>query len=55
MNAEIEFKDTVSKEAISLMKIMLNKSPKNRANAQDVLNHEWLLAKTEENIDIFDE
>lgn len=33
MNAEIEFKDTVSKESISLMKMMLNKSPKNRANA----------------------
>jgi serine/threonine protein kinase len=42
LNQEIEYKDTVSKEAIDLMKTMLNKVPKSRATAQDVLNHEWL-------------
>ena len=55
MNQEIEYKDTASKQAIDLMKIMLQKIPKQRATAQDVLNHPFLNEEIDEHIDIFDE
>lgn len=42
LNQEIEYKDTVSAEAIELMKLMLQKAPRLRATAHDVLVHEWL-------------
>ena len=55
MNQEIEYKDTASKQAIDLMKIMLQKIPKQRATAQDVLSHPFLNEEIDEHIDIFDE
>ena len=47
----------MSQEAIDLMKLMLQKIPKQRATAEEVLGHSWL-SNEEENspqIDIFDE
>lgn len=56
LNQDIEYKDTVSQEAIALMKTMLQKVPKQRATAQDVLEDKWLNSDDEsEHIDIFDE
>ena len=40
-NQEIEYKDTASPEAIDLMKKMLEKKPKLRATAYEVLQHSW--------------
>jgi serine/threonine protein kinase len=40
-NQEIEYKDSVSTEAIDLMKKMLEKKPKIRATAYEVLQHSW--------------
>ena len=37
------------------MKMMLQKVPKQRATAQDVLLHPWLTEDVDEHIDIFDE
>jgi len=37
------------------MKIMLQKIPKQRATAQDVLSHPFLNEEIDEHIDIFDE
>ena len=55
LNQDIEYKkDIVSEKAIDLMKKMLQKSPKLRATAEDVLDHEWL-QEIDEHIDIFDE
>ena len=55
LNSDIEYKkDIVSEKAIDLMKKMLQKSPKLRATAEDVLDHEWL-QEIDEHIDIFDE
>ena len=55
LNQEIEYKDTASKPAIDVMKMMLQKVPKQRATAQDVLLHPWLTEDVDEHIDIFDE
>ena len=55
MNAEIEYKDTASKEAIDLMKLMLNRKPNDRATAHEVLSHPWMIDKSETEINIFDE
>jgi len=55
LNQEIEYKDTASKQAIDVMKMMLQKVPKQRATAQDVLLHPWLTEDVDEHIDIFDE
>ena len=58
MNQEIEFKkELVSQEAIDLMKLMLQKIPKQRATAEEVLCHPWLATEDENSahIDIFDE
>ena len=55
LNQDIEYKDTVSKPAIDVMKMMLQKVPKQRATAQDVLLHPWLTEDVDEHIDIFDE
>ena len=53
---EIEYKDTVSKEAVDLMKHMLTRSPKHRATAMEVLSHKWLVADgADDKINIFDE
>jgi serine/threonine protein kinase len=57
---EIEYKkDIVSKEAISLMKMMLQKVPSKRATADEVLSHIWFHNDEEgtdtKNINIFDE
>ena len=55
LNQEIEYKkDVCSAEAIDLMKQMLQKIPKQRATAQEVLCHPWF-NETDEKIDIFDE
>lgn len=55
LNQDIEYKkDIVSDKAIELMKMMLQKSPKLRATAEEVLDHEWL-QDIDEHIDIFDE
>ena len=37
------------------MKLMLQKVPKQRATADEVLQHEWLNENLDEHIDIFDE
>lgn len=56
LNQDIEYKkDIVSKEAIELMKLMLQKVPKQRATAEEVLQNEWLNENVDEHIDIFDE
>ena len=55
LNQDIEYKDTVSKEAIEVMKMMLQKVPKLRATAQEVLLHPWLNDDIDDHIDIFDE
>ena len=55
MNQDIEYKDTVSKEAISVMKMMLQKKPNQRAIAEEILMHPWLNDNIDEHIDIFDE
>ena len=52
---ELEYKDTISKEAIDLMKHMLAKSPKHRATALEVLSHKWLSEEIDDKINIFDE
>ena len=40
-NQELEYKDTASPEAIDLMKKMLEKKPRLRATAYEVLQHSW--------------
>lgn len=55
LNQEIEYKDTVSKEAIQVMKMMLQKKPNQRAVAEEILLHPWLNDNIDEHIDIFDE
>lgn len=45
----------MSKEAIEVMKMMLQKVPKQRATADEVLDHSWLNDDIDEHIDIFDE
>jgi serine/threonine protein kinase len=42
LNQDIEYKETVSKEAIVLMKKMLQKTPNKRATANDVLEDSWI-------------
>lgn len=42
VNFKVKYPDFISGEAVNLMKQLLNKDPKLRPNAKDILKHPWL-------------
>lgn len=54
MDSDIEYKDSVSQEAIDLMHRMLEKDPTQRLTAEEVLEHIWL-EEIDDTIFILDE